>query len=257
MRNNKIISSDLVDRALHYANGLPLALKVLGFLLCGRRECEQESALDKCVESPDKNINDVLKLSYDELEDYAKEIFLDIACFFKGQSREYIMQVLDSCDFRTTIGVQVLVEKSLIIEEKETLQMHNLFQLMAMDIVKQQCPYDPRRRSRLWLLDDVLNVLSQKMVPIAVEAIALDLPKPEEIYIGVNGFKDMRRLRVLIMINVRNSFQGVIGLPNGLKWFEWPCPPWIPEIISGPKQIAGLDMPRSNIVVREQLTVRI
>ncbi|XP_039155701.1 disease resistance protein RPV1 [Eucalyptus grandis] len=34
----KVIRRDLVDSALHYANGLPLALKVLGYFLCGRRE---------------------------------------------------------------------------------------------------------------------------------------------------------------------------------------------------------------------------
>ncbi|KAF8038826.1 hypothetical protein BT93_B1389 [Corymbia citriodora subsp. variegata] len=122
LRNNRIvIRRDLVVSALHYANGLPLALEVLGSFLCGRRENEWESALNKLAKSPDKTINDVLKLSYDGLENYAKEFFLDIACFFKGRSIEYIMKVLDCCDFDTTIGVPVLKEKSLIIEENGTL----------------------------------------------------------------------------------------------------------------------------------------
>ncbi|KAK3416430.1 hypothetical protein EUGRSUZ_H02170 [Eucalyptus grandis] len=101
--NKKIIRKDLVNMALHYANGLPLALKVLG-----------------CSLVVEENIiNDALKWSYDGLEDHEKEIFLDIACFFEGQSKEYIMRVLDSWDFDPTIVVQVLVEKSLIIEERE------------------------------------------------------------------------------------------------------------------------------------------
>ncbi|XP_018715477.1 TMV resistance protein N isoform X2 [Eucalyptus grandis] len=249
-----VIRGDLVDSALHYANGFPLALEVLGTFLCGRTECERESALNKLAKSPDKTINDVLKISYDGLEDYAKEIFLDIACFFKGRHTKYIMKVLDSCDFDTTIGVQVLVEKSLIIEENGTLHMHDLIQLMGMDIVKQECRDDPGRRSRLWLFDDVQDVLSRDRVTNAVKAIVLDLAEPEEIYMGPNAFANMRRLRVLIMNNVHNSFQGLICLPNELRWFEWPeCPPWIPEFSSGPKKLVGLDLHKSNIqIVKEQ-----
>ncbi|XP_030517925.2 disease resistance-like protein DSC1 [Rhodamnia argentea] len=63
----------------------------------------------------------------------------------------------------------------------------------------------------------------------------------------------MRRLRVLIMINVHTYFQGPICLPNGLRWFEWPECPGIPEFSSGPKKLVGLDLHKSNIrVVREQ-----
>ncbi|KAK3416288.1 hypothetical protein EUGRSUZ_H01742 [Eucalyptus grandis] len=254
LRSKKIvIRKDFVDGALHYANGLPLALEVLGSFLCGRREQEWESALNKLATSPDKTINDVLKLSYDGLEDYAKEIFLDIACFFKGRSIEYIMKVLNSCDFDTTIGVQVLVEKSLITKEGETIQMHDLIQLMAMDIVKQECRDDPRRRSRLWLCEDVCDVLSGDMGTNAVKAIVLVLPKTEAIYIGPNAFTNMRRLRLLIMINVHNSFQGPICLPNELRWFEWPECPWFPEFSSCPNKLVGLDLHKTNIqVVREQ-----
>ncbi|KAK3416380.1 hypothetical protein EUGRSUZ_H02092, partial [Eucalyptus grandis] len=249
----KVIRRDLVDSALHYAIGLPLALKVLGSFLCGRREQEWESALNKLAKSPDKTINGVLKLSYDGLEDYAKEIFLDIACFFKGQSMEYIMKVLNSCNFDTTIGLQVLVEKSLITKEWETIQMHDLIQLMGMDIVKQECRDDPGRRSRLWLCEDVRDVLSGDMGTNAVKAIVLDLPKTEAIYIGPNAFTNMRRLRLLIMINVHNSFQGPICLPNELRWFEWPECPWFPEFSSCPNKLVGLDLRKTNIqVVREQ-----
>ncbi|KAF8016159.1 hypothetical protein BT93_H1620 [Corymbia citriodora subsp. variegata] len=243
-----VIRRDLVDSALHYANGLPLALEVLGSFLCGRSEQEWENALDKLAKIPDKNINDVLRLSYDGLEDYAKEIFLDITCFFKGKSIEYVMKVLNSCHFYTTIGVQVLVERSLITIGRATIEMHDLIQLMGMDIVKQQCHNDPRGRNRLWLYEDIRNVLSRDMGSNAIEAIVLDLPKTEAIYIGPNAFGNMRRLRLLIMINVHISFQGPICLPNELRWIEWPeCPPWILDSSPGPKKLVGLDLHKSNV----------
>jgi len=86
----------------------------------------------------------------------------------------------------------------------------------------------------------------------------LDLPEPEEIDIDPDAFTNMRRLRVLIMINVHISLQGPICLPNELRWFEWPECPWSPQFSSGQKKLVGLDLPRSNIqVVREQFKVRI
>ncbi|KAI6695175.1 hypothetical protein NL676_022885, partial [Syzygium grande] len=159
--NKKIeVSNNLVDSVLHYAKGLPLALKVLGAFLCGRGEDEWESALQKLAKSPNKKINDVLKVGYEGLADHEKEIFLDIACFFKGWRTWQIKKVLDSCDLHTTIGVKVLIERSWISEEEGTLQMHDLIQLMGRDIVEEKCRDDLGKRSRLWLRDDILDVLS-------------------------------------------------------------------------------------------------
>nr|XP_029147256.1 TMV resistance protein N-like isoform X1 [Arachis hypogaea]XP_029147257.1 TMV resistance protein N-like isoform X1 [Arachis hypogaea]XP_029147258.1 TMV resistance protein N-like isoform X1 [Arachis hypogaea] len=72
----------LTNSALTYANGLPLAIKVLGSFLFGRSISEWRSALVRLRENPTKDIMDVLRISYDGLEDMEKEMFLDIACFF-------------------------------------------------------------------------------------------------------------------------------------------------------------------------------
>ncbi|KAK3416394.1 hypothetical protein EUGRSUZ_H02112 [Eucalyptus grandis] len=163
--NKKIeIRSNLVDGVVHYAKGLPLALEVLGSFLCGRGEEEWESTLQKLAKSPYKEIDDVLKVSFDGLENEEKEIFLDIACFFKGQGTKHITKVLESCDFAVIIGVKILIERSLISEEKGTLQMHDLIQLMGMNIVKEECRDNPGKRSRLWLWDDFLHILSGNAV---------------------------------------------------------------------------------------------
>ncbi|XP_048133045.1 disease resistance protein RUN1-like [Rhodamnia argentea] len=241
------ISNNLVDRVLHYAKGLPLALEVLGSSLRGRGENEWKNTLQKLSKSPDKKINDVLKVSYDGLENYAKEIFLDIACFFKGRDAEYIKKVLDSCDFHTIIGLSILIERSLIREEQGTLQMHDLIQSMGMDIVKEECRDDPGKRSRLWLYDDVLDVLLGDVGTDSIKAIVLKLPKPEVKYIGPNAFTNMRKLRLLILQNVVNSFSGPIHLPNELRWFEWPQCASIPEFRDGPKKLVGLDLSNTNI----------
>ncbi|KAF8029237.1 hypothetical protein BT93_E1795 [Corymbia citriodora subsp. variegata] len=242
------IRIDLVDNILGHAKGLPLALEVLGSFLCGRRECEWESTLKKLSKVPNKTINDVLKISYDGLEENEREIFLHVACFCKGWDSMYIKKVLDSCDFETIIGLKILIEKSLISMDDGILEMHDLIQLMGMDIVNREYRDDPERRSRLWLYDDVLNVLQYDKGYCAVKAIVLEPPNLKEICIGPDAFMKMRGLRLLIVHNVHNSFQGPICLPNELRWFEWPgCSPWIPEFSSGPKKLVGLNMSKSSI----------
>ncbi|MBA0619196.1 hypothetical protein Godav_028413, partial [Gossypium davidsonii] len=56
---------ELVEHVVGYAGGLPLALEILGSFLCERE----------------------------------KKIFLDIACFFNGEEKDFVMKVLDGCEF--------------------------------------------------------------------------------------------------------------------------------------------------------------
>ncbi|KAF8029241.1 hypothetical protein BT93_E1799 [Corymbia citriodora subsp. variegata] len=242
------ISTDLVNSVLNHARGLPLALEVLGSFLHGRREDVWESTLKKYSKIPNKTINDVLKISYDRLEENEKEIFLDIACFFKWKDSEYIKKVLDSCNLQTNVGFDILIERCLISIDYELLQMHDLVQLMGMDIVRQECHDDPRRCSRLWQYDDVADVLSSDVGDCAVKAIVLKPLELKELSIHPNAFTKMRKLRLLILCNVRVSFHNPICLPNELRWMECTkCGPWIPEFSSGPKKLVGLDMTNCNI----------
>ncbi|KAK3411267.1 hypothetical protein EUGRSUZ_I00028 [Eucalyptus grandis] len=248
------IRIDLVNRALNYAKGLPLALEVLGSLLCCKTEAVWESTLKKLSRSPTENINNVLKISYEGLDVNEKEIFLDIACFFRGWTRQDTANVLKSCDLETTAGFEILVERSLIRIEFDRLEMHDLIQLMGKDIVNQKWPDDPIRRSRLWLYDDVDEVLSNDKEDCAVKAIVLKLPEWTEMCIHPDAFKKMRRLRVLILYNVQNSFQGPLCLPKELRWFEWPrCARQITGDSSGSMKLVGIDMSEASITVVPEL----
>lgn len=154
--------------AVTYAKGLPLALVVLGSFLYGRSVHEWESQLDKLKQIPNKKIYEILKISYDGLEDGTqKAIFLDIACFFRGMDKDYVMKVFHACNFKPIIGVQVLIEKSLISIENNKLQMHDLLQAMGRQIVQQESPNIPGRRSRLWFHEDIVHVLTENMVSVA------------------------------------------------------------------------------------------
>ncbi|XP_039157338.1 TMV resistance protein N isoform X1 [Eucalyptus grandis] len=245
--SNKVeIRRDLIDGALHYAGGLPLALEVSGSFLRGRKEPEWESTLHKLSKIPESKINRVLKISFDGLDENEREIFLDIACFFKGKSIKDIQEVLNNCDFDTTIGVEILIERSLIKNENGSLQMHDLVQLMGMHIVKQECRDDPGKRSRLWLLEDVDDVFCYNTGTDAVKAIVLDLPLPEAIIISPDAFTNMKKLRILILVGVHISSQAQIRLPNELRWLEWPNAPNL-EFVSSPNKLVTLNVPLSHI----------
>ncbi|KAK3431283.1 hypothetical protein EUGRSUZ_E02649, partial [Eucalyptus grandis] len=240
------IRKELIDKALHYANGLPLALEVLGSFLCERNEAAWESALHKLSKSPNQTINQVLKTSFDGLENNEREIFLDIACFFRGKRKEYIEEVLDDSGFDTTIGIEILIERSLIKNECGTLQMHDLIQLMGKDIVNQEWPDDPGKRSRLWLFEDVQDVLCEYTGTDAIKAIGLDLPVLEEKTISPDAFTNMKSLRMIILHEVHISSQGPLRLPNKLRWLEWPNAPDL-EFGPGRKKLVRLHFKNSHI----------
>ena len=98
----------------------------------------------------------------DEIE---QDIFLDIACFFKGFSKKYVMDILDSCDLDPFYGIQKLIDKCLIsVDQYDKLSMHDFLQQMGKDIVWRESPQLPGERSRLWCYEDVLDLLTENMV---------------------------------------------------------------------------------------------
>lgn len=165
--NQPLEEYDLLSRcAVKYAQGLPLALKVLGsFLHSKSSKCEWEIALEDIKNIPHREIHDVLRMSFDGLDDSEKNIFLDIACFFRGMDKDNAIEILDSCGFFPHSGLRVLVDRSLVsISDHNTLQMHDLIHDMAREIVRQESTKDPGERSRLWSYADVNHVLTQNTV---------------------------------------------------------------------------------------------
>ncbi|KAL4317280.1 hypothetical protein AHAS_Ahas15G0369300 [Arachis hypogaea] len=85
---------NVLTRAVSYASGLPLALEVIGSNLFGKEVEHWESALHQYEKIPKRKIQQILKISYDALEEYEKNIFLDITCCLKGQNLIEIRDIL-------------------------------------------------------------------------------------------------------------------------------------------------------------------
>jgi len=157
---------NVLSRAVSYASGLPLALEVMGSYLVGKSIQEWESAMDQFERIPDKKIHSILKVSFVSLEEDQQKIFLDIACFFKGCDLPYIKKILQiHHGFCPEYGIGVLMEKSLI---KITLNghviLHDLIEDMGKEIVRQESPEEPGKRSRLWLPEDISHVFEENTV---------------------------------------------------------------------------------------------
>ncbi|EEF30442.1 leucine-rich repeat-containing protein, putative [Ricinus communis] len=210
------LSTDIV----YYANGLPLALEVLGSFLFNRTLEESRNALDRIKEIPKDEILDALQISFDGLEEMEKQIFLDIACFFKGKNIDHITKILDGCGFYPDIGIRVLIEKSLITIVGERLWMHDLLQEMGWKLVQQESPEEPGRRSRLWLYKDIFHVLTKNTGTADVEGMVLDLPEAEEIQLEAQAFRKLKKIRLLKFRNVYFS-QSLEYLSNELRYLKW------------------------------------
>jgi len=156
---------ELSKEVITYCGGLPLALEVLGSYLYRRRREEWQSVLSKLKEIPNDKIHEKLKISYDGLSDnMEKDIFLDICCFFIGKDRAYVTEILNGCGLHADIGIPVLIERSLIkVEKNNKLGIHNLLRDMGREIVRQSFP-QPQMRSRLWVHNHVLDILTEHTV---------------------------------------------------------------------------------------------
>ena len=146
-----------------YCKGLPLALEVLGSSLYDRSIGEWTSKWEKLTELGERTIFDVLRISFDGLDQKEKDIFLNIACFFNHNDQNDVRKILDYLGLHVEIGLTDLIDKSLIKLHENQLWMHDLLQEMGRNIVCQECKY-PEERSRLWSFDDIDNVLTENTV---------------------------------------------------------------------------------------------
>jgi len=249
---------EISNNVVSYAKGNPLALKVLGSFLCTKSKKEWDSALNKLKEIPNAEIQKVLRLSYDELDDTEKNIFLDIACFFKGRGSSIsVTKILNACGFFADIGLRNLSDKTLVtITSNNNIQMHDLIAEMGWEIVREESIKNPGERSRLWNAGEICDVLTNNNVRMiytltcipknmyciyktatyhevltlilifiyqgtsAVESICLDMNQITCINLSSKAFTKMPNLRLLAFEDHNRDAKGInyVNLPGGLDF---------------------------------------
>ena len=156
---------ELANQVIRYAKGLPLALTIMGADFYGRTKAEWKSALRKYEKFPNRGIQKILKISYEELDETEQEIFLDIACFFNGHDMDYVVDILETCDLYPISGIPKIIDKCLVtVDQYNKLSMHDLLRQMGREIVRQESTHKPKERSRIWCYEDALDILAKNMV---------------------------------------------------------------------------------------------
>ncbi|TQE13822.1 hypothetical protein C1H46_000453 [Malus baccata] len=219
----RIDYKELAKKAVHYAGGVPLALTVLGslFFNCKTKE-DWEDEFNKLRRFFSGDIQKVLRISYDRLEKNEKEIFLDIACFYKGWVVRKVKRMLDVRGFFATGGVRILIDMSLISigSEWQTIEMHDSLQEMGRRIVQEQCIKDPGKWSRLFNDGDVYRVLKSNTESPNVEAIFANCFEIQKRPLERADFKKMSNLIMLIAVG-GYQFPASLDLPDSLRYLYW------------------------------------
>ncbi|KAL4636710.1 hypothetical protein ACB092_03G027600 [Castanea dentata] len=246
--------SELANQFISYAKGIPLALAILGADLYGRNKMEWKSALDKYEKIPNKEIQKILQKSYEGLDETERDIFLDIACLFKGFCKSYVVDILNSCNLYPIIGIQRLTEKCLItVDRHDKLWMHDLVEQMGRKIVRQESPHIPGMRSRLWCYEDSLEVLTKNTGSEKIRGLMICSPERAKLQLEAKCLEKMKNLKFLIVNNV--DICGGIGyLPNELRLLDWPEFPFSSLPFNfRPQKLITLNMPESQVILDKLL----
>ena len=139
----------------------------MGSHLHGEKELVWRDVLKRLETIPSQETLEVLEISYNNLEDDHKEMFLDVACFLKGFPEDDAIRALDSCGFHATYGLRILEQKSLITFSNDgRLGMHDRIEELGKSIVRRSHPHEPNKHSRLWIEKEFEDLFSDDVVRI-------------------------------------------------------------------------------------------
>ncbi|KAL3366253.1 hypothetical protein AABB24_011085 [Solanum stoloniferum] len=146
-----------------YAKGLPLALEVLGSFLYKQSREKQISALYRLQDFRDGKIVRLLIISLDALGAEYKNIFLHIACFFRGKKEKDVITVLNRLGFKLRYEIDVLRRSFLYISEG-MIEIHNSIAQMGQQVARDAEQGKPWNCSRLWHGKDMNTVFSANQI---------------------------------------------------------------------------------------------
>ncbi|MED6115277.1 hypothetical protein PIB30_088947 [Stylosanthes scabra] len=195
----------------------------------------------------------------EEFLDLSREVVkygggLPLALKVLGRGKDYATKILEACSHHAEIGIDVLINRSLVTIEqdrhgKDILGMHDLLEEMGKQIVIQESLNDASKRSRLWCFEDVDSVLTQKKETEATHSIVLH--KMEIFNTAVRwkdlAFSNIRQLKVLILGAVKAPI--LSNIPCSLRVLLWTCCPLETLPLTDQHyQLVEIDLSHSKIV---------
>lgn len=118
----------LSSTIITFCEGLPLLHEVIGSLLHNRTLQEWQGVLNELGRTSYGQIKTKLYISIDFLTGSEKDLFFNIACFYVGQSKNYVIQLLKGSRFPVKMGMPVIIERNLVKVMNDKLYVHDLLQ---------------------------------------------------------------------------------------------------------------------------------
>ncbi|VVB09334.1 unnamed protein product [Arabis nemorensis] len=155
-------------RAARLAHGLPSAIQANALFLRGRDNSpeEWEEAVCGLESSPDENIKEILKLSYEGLSKQYQKVFLHVACLFNGETYQRLVEQM---------GRQIMLDCQKFLGDPE--EIHNALVHGAGTELTDLCIVDEDQFNPLFLVE--LNLRHSNV---------------ETLWTGNQGFMNLERL---------------------------------------------------------------
>ncbi|KAH7431133.1 hypothetical protein KP509_08G031500 [Ceratopteris richardii] len=188
---------EVSERVIEACNGLPLALKVVGSHLynVNDKPCWEESFT--YLQKNNSKIFDVLRISFDGLQNDEKEVFLDICCFLIDEGEDLACAVLNACYGMGRTYLHELESKCLVStyvdydennwlrriefdydENKRVrrIRVHDLLRDMGRWIIRRE------RRDRAWDEETTSEILQDERARASLRGLSIrgDSPLPVE-----------------------------------------------------------------------------
>ncbi|XP_018717437.1 disease resistance protein RUN1-like isoform X2 [Eucalyptus grandis] len=247
------LSIDIVDTI----EGIPLAIEVTASSLYKRKIDIWRDTLSKLKKKPEKKVEEAINLCYGTLDDEAKNIFLDIACFFSGMDKRLPSCMWHACQYHPSRGIDSLRDKCLVkIGENDELWMHSQLREYGREIVRREdrCPW---KRSRIWDHDDALSTLTRKEIAENVEALVLTSDEKKGECFRYEGFGNPWSLRFLRLDWATIGWSSQSALSN-LRWLDWQGCSEISELLNlHLENLVILDLSHSLVTRNSQVWGRI
>ncbi|ESQ39654.1 hypothetical protein EUTSA_v10001152mg, partial [Eutrema salsugineum] len=235
--------TEISMKVIEYANGNPLALRVYGKEMSSHEKpIQKETLFLKLKQAPPHQIMEVVKSSYYALSDNEKNILVYISFFFTGENIECVSKLLQDLGFFPEIGINRLVENSLVTISENRLEMHSMIQAVVREI---------GRCHQLKISEDPKTSFKCLLGTTDIEAISLDASIFNQ-GIKISSFGSMYNLRYLKIYysNPGKHHKALesLSLPYGLRYLCWEHYPLtsLPQDFD-PSNLVELDMPYSQL----------
>ncbi|CAH8257980.1 unnamed protein product [Arabidopsis lyrata] len=217
----------LFIRASRLAHGLPSALVTYATYLRQNTTIKKwEEELGLLETSPHKNVKEILRNSYDDLDEQDKTAFLYVACLLNGYPFNHVTSLLD--DGRPRMNH--LTAKALIsISMDGCINMHFLVVQTGKAIVRQESRNRPSRQRFLWDHKEIYDVLDNNIGTDEIEGVTLHMCEmPDKLPMSITVFNIMHSIKFLKFFkhlgdaesNVQLSEDGFY-FPRNIRLLHW------------------------------------